>query len=97
MASCARRCCTPIPDEFQPCYASVLLHGEKPDALRQAVETVEKQRISSCFTSWCPDCVTTYFLTTDLGAFSCPSAHHTHKLLLLSKLRESGALFSPLE
>lgn len=93
----SRRCCRPITDEFQPCYASVLVHGTDPDALRHAVENVQKQRIASCFTAWCPECVDVYFLTADLDAFACPSAHHTHKLILLSTLRESGAFFSATE
>ena len=90
-----RRCCQPIQDEFQPCYASVLVHGENPCTLRAAVQEIEAQRITSCFTAWCPDCADTYFLATDLDSFPCPSAHHTHKLVLLSVLRESGAFFSP--
>ena len=90
-----RRCCQPIQDEFQPCYASVLVHGENPCTLQAAVQEIEAQRITSCFTAWCPDCADTYFLATDLDSFPCPSAHHTHKLVLLSVLRESGAFFSP--
>ena len=29
-------------------------------------------------------------LTSDLGRFPCPSAHHTHKLALLARLRADG-------
>ena len=90
------RCCTPISDEFKPSYASVLVHGPDPEKLRDAVRAAEsKQRLTSCFTAWCPDCAGTYLLTTELDAFPAPSAHHTHQLQLLSVLRESGAFFAP--
>jgi hypothetical protein len=91
------RCCERIPDEFRPSYASVLVHGPDPATLEAAVRDLEAQRITSCFTAWCPDCAGTYLLTTELGGFACPSAHHTHQLVLLSVLRESGAFFVPAE
>ena len=87
------RCCTQIHDEFKPSYASVLVYGRDPCALEQAVHDAEsKQRITSCFTAWCSRCSQTYLLTTDLDSFPSPSAHHTHQLVLLSVLRDSGAL-----
>lgn len=87
------RCCQPIQDEFKPCYASVLAFGQD---LQRAVEDLESnQKITSCFTSWCPDCEKTYLLTPEIRAFPCPSAHHAHQLVLLSVLRESGAFFTP--
>jgi hypothetical protein len=89
------RCCLRIQDEFKPSYASTLVHGPDPETLRAAVQDLEHQRITSCFTAWCPDCSCTYMLTTELDTFPCPSAHHTHQLLLLSVLRESGAFFTP--
>ena len=89
------RCCQRIPDEFKPSYASVLVHGPDPETLRTAVCELERQHITSCFTAWCPNCSGTYMLTTELDAFPSPSAHHTHQLLLLSVLRESGAFFTP--
>ena len=90
------RCCEKIPNEFNPSYASVLVHGLDPLALEEAVRDLEeKQRITSCFTAWCSKCSRTYLLTTDLDSFPAPSAHHTHQLRLLSVLRESGAFFSP--
>ena len=89
------RCCHAIRDEFRPSYASVLVHGKDPEKLRAAVQDLEAQRITSCFTAWCPDCSGTYLLTTELDRFPAPSAHHTHQLLLLSVLRESGAFFVP--
>ena len=88
------RCCHPIPDEFKPSYASVLVHGPDPEKLRDAVRAAEsKQRLTSCFTAWCPRCSGPYLLTTNLASFPSPSAHHTHQLVLLSVLRESGAFF----
>jgi len=87
------RCCHRIPDEFKPSYASVLVYGSDPLKLEHAVREVEtNERIASCFTAWCPNCANSYLLTTDIEAFPCPSAHHTHQLVLLSVLRESGAL-----
>lgn len=82
-----------MPREFDPCYASVLVHGCDPARLEAAVREVEAQRITSCFTAWCPRCRCNYLLDTDVAAFPTPSAHHTHKLHLLARLRESGAYF----
>jgi hypothetical protein len=91
------RCCTRIKDEFKPSYASVLVYGTDPRTLEQAVRDAEHgQRITSCFTAWCSRCQAPYLLTTDLDNFPAPSAHHTHHLVLLSVLRESGA-FGPAE
>ena len=88
------RCCSPIADEFKPSYASVLVFGADPRRLEEAVGEAEtKQRLASCFTAWCPKCYGPYLLTTGIHEFPTPSAHHTHQLLLLSVLRESGALF----
>lgn len=90
------RCCTRIVDEFKPSYASVLAFGQEPARLEQAVADIETtQRITSCFTAWCSRCQGPYLLTTDMDAFPSPSAHHTHQLVLLSVLRESGAFGPP--
>jgi hypothetical protein len=88
------RCCSPIADEFKPSYASVLVYGADPRRLEEAVDEAEtKQRLASCFTAWCPKCYGPYLLTTGMDEFPSPSAHHTHQLVLLSVLRQSGALF----
>lgn len=92
-ATDTRRCCAePIPGEFDACYASVLVYGADSAAkLGAAVDDLEhRQDIASCFTAWCPRCRENYLLTVDLAAFPCPSAHHTHKLALLSRLRADG-------
>lgn len=87
------RCCHSIPGEFQPSYASVLVYGKDPSALSAAVEQLEtKQRLTSCFTAWCSDCRRNYMLTQELPDFPSPSAYHTHQLVLLNVLRESGAM-----
>ncbi len=87
------RCCTRIHDEFRPSFASVLVYGSDPIKLEEAVRAAESdQRITSCFTAWCSRCHGPYLLTTDLASFPTPSAHHTHQLVLLSVLRDSGAL-----
>lgn len=88
-----RRCCAePIQGEFDACYASVLVYGsDSPAKLGAAVDDLEhRQNIASCFTAWCPRCKGNYMLTADLGRFPCPSAHHTHKLALLARLRVGG-------
>lgn len=92
----ARRCCAPPPDEFSPCYASVLAFPGSGE-LRAKVEALERGQpgLVSCFTAWCPRCRAPYFLSTDLGAFPCPSAHHVHKLLLLRRLCAEGIIPPP--
>lgn len=87
------RCCQPIADEFRPCYASVLAFG--PDGLRAAVERCEQQAVTPCFTAWCARCWRNYLLAPDVQAFAYPSAHHTHKLVLLEHLRAQGLLLAP--
>jgi hypothetical protein len=87
----ASRCCSqPIQGEFAPCYASALVYGtDSQSKLRAAVEDLERnQVIASCFTAWCPRCKGNYMLTADVAQFPSPSAHHTHKLALLARLRK---------
>jgi hypothetical protein len=48
------RYCQHIPDEFKASYASVLVHGPDPATLR--LREAVRDRITSCFTTWCPDC-----------------------------------------
>lgn len=83
-----RRCCAPIPDEFAPCYASVLLFGPSPAALRQAVDTVESAPLRSSHTAWCNACGAPYLITTALPLFPRPSAHHAHVLAWSRALAE---------
>ena len=98
---CPPRCCSKAvssEDEFAPCYASVVAYGTSdPGALRAAVGQLEAGTpgIVSCFTAWCTRCRAPYLLTTDLGAFPMPSAHHTHKLQLLQQLRGAGVYSVP--
>ena len=87
------RCCHAPGNEFQECYASVLVYGRDPACLERAVLRAESQSLASCFTAWCPQCYRSYLLCTDLDKFPCPSAHHTHKLQLLDRLRESGIYY----
>lgn len=86
MASCPR-CCVRDAAEFTDCYASVLAFG--CEGLEPAVRAVENRKggLVSCFTAWCVTCRGGYLLTTDMGEFPTPSAHHTHKLVLLGNLR----------
>jgi hypothetical protein len=72
------RCCIPIPGEFEPSYASVLVAGCAPDALRDAVRSVERGRLRSSLTAWCSTCGGPYLLTGALGLFPSASAHHAH-------------------
>ena len=78
------RCCTPIPNEFTPCYASVLVAPN----LRQAVEDVESAPLTSCVTSWCSRCQRTYLLTPAVALFPLPSAHHAHVLAMQTRRAE---------
>jgi hypothetical protein len=88
------RCCARIPNEFAPSYASVLVHGTDGCGLRDAVISLETgQTITSCFTAWCPQCLDTSMVVTDLQAFPAPSAHHTHQLALLAVLQRAGVYF----
>lgn len=96
------RCCQPDPGELAPCYASVLAHGPDPRALGEAVRALEAQPIVSCFTAWCARCDSVYLLDTAVDRFPCPSAHHTHQLGLLQRMRAAGihaqeAVFKPAE
>ncbi len=84
------RCCEQDAAEFAPCYASVLVFGH--DGLEPAVEKAEEstQGVISCFTAWCSRCQTRYLLSGDVALFPTPSAHHTHKLVLLENLVQGG-------
>ena len=77
------RCCQGLPDEFAPCYASVLVAG--PD-LQAAVERVEAQPLAPCVTTWCTRCCRVSLLTGDAGLFPTPAAHHAHMLALHARL-----------
>jgi len=81
------RCCHPIHGEFEPSYASVLVHGGGADKQRKDVQAAEEDTIVSCFTAWCDACERPYLLTEDVGMFPSASAHHAHKLILMVRLR----------
>ena len=78
------RCCTPIPNEFQPSYASILASLD----LQQDVEALEAGPLLPCFTAWCPSCKAPYLITSALGLFKSPSAHHAHMLTLAKKMEK---------
>ena len=79
------RCCTPIPNEFQPSYASILASTD----LKKEVKALEEGPLLPCFTAWCPSCRAPYLLTGALHLFKSPSAHHAH-MLTLCKLSTRG-------
>lgn len=81
------RCCQPIHGEFEPSYASVLVHGGLGEKQRADLRAAEEGAIVSCFTAWCPSCQRPYLLTEDVGMFPSASAHHAHKLILMIKLK----------
>ena len=85
------RCCRPIPDEFKPCYASVLVFGHFSESIvRAKINKVETdEAIVPCFTSWCSTCASKYWLTPDLALFPTPSAHHAHKYTLMRTLMDN--------
>lgn len=78
------RCCTPIPDEFTPSYASVLV-GD----LQSKITAIEASPLSPCLTAWCQGCSRPYLLTTSLHLFPRPSAHHAHMVALAERIREA--------
>ncbi len=72
------RCCSAIPDEFKPSYASVLVAED----LGKAVKDLESGKLTPCITAWCSACQAPYLITSSIRAFACPSAHHAHMLTL---------------
>lgn len=66
-------------------YASVAFLGAK--SVRQAVEELEEQPLTPCFTAWCAECHRGYLLTRTVGKFKRPSEHHVHQLALADRLR----------
>ena len=76
------RCCTPVAEEFAPCYASVVV---APD-LQQAVDKLEGGPLQSSITAWCTKCQAPYLLTGALGMFPSPSAHHAHMVALSRRI-----------
>ena len=81
------RCCRPIPGEFEPCYASVLVG---PD-IEKRVSALEKGSLKPSFTAWCSDCRRQYLLTGAMGMFKKPSAHHAHMLVLSGRAPDSNS------
>jgi hypothetical protein len=73
------RCCSAIKEEFEPCYASILV---APSGLKSAVEELENGKLKSSITSWCNKCKKCSLIVEAIDAFSCPSAHHVHALVL---------------
>ena len=78
------RSCEPIPNEFRSSYASVVV---SPD-LAKDISDLEKGPLLSAFTSWCSICQRPYLLTTSMGLFHLPSAHHAHMLVLSRRLSQ---------
>ena len=79
------RCCQAIPNEFAPCYASVLV-GD----VQAKVAALEEGPLRPCITAWCERCGKAYLLTSALHFFKSPSAHHAHMLALADKLAQTG-------
>ena len=77
------RCCTVIPDEFFPSYASVLSSRD----LRKDIKELEAGPLHPCLTAWCSACKAPYLLTTALHLFKLPSEHHAHMLTLARRQR----------
>lgn len=75
------RCCAPIPSEFHPCYASVLVSKD----LQADIKDLETGPLHPCLTAWCSTCKAPYLLTTALHLFKSPSEHHAHMLTLASQ------------
>jgi hypothetical protein len=91
------RCCDPAPEEFAPCYASVLVAGGSGCQLRDAVEDMENaSAISPCATAWCPTCRRISTITSTRGRFPTASAHLAHVLVARSAMERTMALANPL-
>lgn len=81
------RCCEGLPDDFSPCYASVLVAGAD---LRAAVEEAEDgSPICPCVTAWCHRCKCVSIAVGDRGHFPCASAHLAHALALRQRVEET--------
>lgn len=78
------RCCAPIPNEFAPTYASVLVGN-----VESQVKAIEKTPMQSCLTAWCQHCSRAYLLTNAMHLFPHPSAHHAHMVVFAQKLKEN--------
>lgn len=72
------RCCSAIPDEFVPSYASVVVAKD----LQAAVREVESGKLKPCITAWCSNCRAPYLITASINSFASPSAHHAHMVVL---------------
>jgi hypothetical protein len=81
------RCCTPIANEFAPCYASVVVAPN----IKEAVGALEQAPLQASVTAWCSTCKAPYLLTGALDMFPCPSAHHAHLIVLSRKLTMSDS------
>ena len=79
------RCCTPIANEFTPCYASVLVASD----IRETVSAIEQAPLQASVTAWCSSCNAPYLITGALDMFPCPSAHHAHLIVLSRKIAMS--------
>ena len=86
------RCCDPSPDDFAPCYASVLVAGGSDCQLRDAVEAMESSSaICPCATAWCPRCRRVSAITSTRGRFPTASAHLAHVLVARSAMEKTMA------
>jgi hypothetical protein len=80
------RCCNPIPNEFAPSYAGVLVAGGE-DSMEDAVNELERGYLKSCITAWCSTCQAPYLITSSIGLFKTPSEHHAHMLTLAKTVK----------
>ena len=81
-----RRCCTPIPNEFHPSYASILASGD----LQRDVNAIEAGPLLPCLTAWCSTCQAPYLITAGMGMFNTPSEHHAHMLTLAKRCKKQN-------
>jgi hypothetical protein len=83
------RCCDKASDEFEPCYASVLVAGA---GLQQAVEDAEELApICPCVTVWCAKCRRCSFAVGDRRMFPCASAQLAHALVVRGLVEDTLA------
>ena len=73
------RCCEAHPNDFEPCYASVLVAGLN---LRSRVEDMERLGpLCPCVTVWCNTCKKVSTTVSERALFSHPSAYFAHALV----------------
>lgn len=84
------RFCAPNPEDFKPCYASMLMFPSA-SGLQEAVVDAERDLVP-CFTGYCSVCRNVRMLNSLVDHFPTRSAHHVHQIMLMRKLQSTGVM-----